>query len=210
MKKLSIALSLALVLSACNYDNTFNGTFNGAPASLKALSKNINRYCVALTITAGSEVRNSYISAQSVFDASDVLKPMSFNTKGAECGANLDEYLVGNRNTTVMNISYINVREPVGVDYCRYTTYKNYQYKEEISFEMKKNATDESTGTFSGVGQVSELVDYDHPVSSGPIFYCGQPHPIPGPNYPYPHPMPHPGPHPHYGGGFGIHYGPRP
>ena len=202
MKQITIALTLALSLSACNYDNTFNGTFNGAPASMKAHSGNIDRYCVALAITAGSLAKNSFISAQSVFDPNDVLKPMSFNTKGAPCGVNLDEYLVGNRNTTVISISNVTERQQVDMNYCQNVTYKDYQYKEDISFEMKNNSTDETTGVFTGVGEVTDFIDYDHPVSTGSIYYCGQPgHHYPYPNpYPYPYPHPNPYPHPHYGG----------
>ena len=188
-------MGLALALSACNYSNTFTGTFNGAPATMSAYSKNINKYCVALNIKAGTETKSSFISAQSVFDANDLFKPMAFNTKGAPCGANLEEYLVGNRNATVLNISQTTQRENVGVDYCRYTTYNTYQYKEDITFEMKKNATDETVGTFAGVGEIDQYTDFQHPVQYGPIFFCGQMGPYPGPGpYPYPYPYPRPFP----------------
>lgn len=196
MKNLALALTLALSLSACKYSNTFTGTLDGAAATMTAYSKNINKYCVALNIEAGSVEKSNYISAQAVFDPNDFLKPMSFNTKGAECGANQDEYLVGSRNTTVMNISYVTMREQVSVDYCRYTTYKNYQYKEEITFEMKNNATDATTGTFSGVGKVSNFTDTAHPTNYGPLFYCGGP-------------RPYPRPFPYIGGGIYINVGPR-
>ncbi len=190
MKQFTFALVLAISLSACQYSNTFKGTFNGAPASMKAYSKNVNKYCVALNITAGNETKSTYISAQSVFDPNDFLKPMSFNTKGAECGVNLDEYLVGTRNTTVMNISLVTKRVQVSFDYCRYNTYKNYRYQEEISFEMKKNSNDETVARFSGLGEIAQYIDEDHPVGYGPIFYCGNGSPYPP--YPYPYPFPRP------------------
>lgn len=192
--KYIVYFGIALTLSACNYSNTFTGTFNGAPSSMTAFSKNINKYCVALNIKAGNETKSSFISAQAVFDANDILKPMSFNTKGAPCSANLDEYLVGTRNTNVTNVSFITQREQVNFDYCRYATYKRYQYFEDINFEMKKNATDELTGTFAGRGELSYYTDYQNPVSYGPIFYCGRPLPYPGPG---PYPRPYPGPWPY-------------
>lgn len=191
MKKIVMILTLTFTLSACRYSNTFNGTYNGAPASMNAYSKNINKYCISLEIASEGATKNLFISAQSVYDPNDLLKPMMFNTKGANCGLNLSEYLVGNRNTTVTNISYVTERVIVTPSYCQFLTFKNYQYKEEISFELKNNSDDQLVGSFQGIGQVSQYIDRDHPVNSGPIFYCGNPNPYPGP-YPYPYPRPFP------------------
>lgn len=189
--KTIITLGLALTLSACNYSNTFKGTYNGAPASMSAYSKNINKYCVALSITAGNETKNSFISAQAVFDPNDFLKPMAFNTKGANCSANLEEYLVGTRNTKVLNIALVSIREQVNFDWCRFTTYNRYTYQEDIAFEVKKNTNDELVGSFVGVGGTGQYTDYDHPVQYGPIYYCGtRPGPYPGPG-PWPRPWPY-------------------
>jgi hypothetical protein len=204
MKNTLFALAIGLSLSACNYSNEFTGTFNNAPATMSASSKNINRYCVALNITAGNLTKSSYISAQAVFDVNDFLKPMSFNTKGAECGANLTEYLEGTRNTTVMNISTVMEREQINYNWCRMTTYKDYNYKEEITFDVKNNSDDVTTGSFTGVGEVADYIDRDHPVSYGPEYFCGtvtQPYP------PYPHSGFGIGSG--IGIGFGFHFGPR-
>ncbi len=205
MKYYTLILSLAVSLSACNYDNTFVGSLNGAPASMTAQSKNIARYCIALAITAGSETKSSFISAQSVFDENDFLKPMSFNTKGAPCGANLDEYLVGSRSTTVLQRSLETHLEVTGSQ-CQYITYNKYKYKEDISFEMKKNDTDVTTDVFNGVGEESEYTDFDHPVNVGPIYYCGPSYPSPYPHG-YPHPRPVPRPFPHVGLSVGVGFG---
>ena len=208
---------LGLSLSACNYSNQFQGTFNNTPSTMTAYSSNIDRYCVSLTINANGATKNSFISAQAVFDEKDLLKPMSFNTKGAECGANLDEYLVGTRTTTVVNTTNVTQSESAGVNLCQNVTYRDYHYQENIVLEMRNNVNDQTAGSFSGVGQVAEYVDFDHPVAYGPVYYCGPsnpypypyPHPGPGPYPgpyphpgpgPYPHPHPGPGPHPHPGG----------
>ena len=71
MKNIIFAVVVGLTLSACDYTNEFKGTYNGEPATMSAHSNNINRYCVALNITAGANTKSSYISAQSVFDAAN-------------------------------------------------------------------------------------------------------------------------------------------
>jgi len=174
MKNLMHAFLLIFSLSACDYSNEFNGTFNGVPALMNAYSKNVNNYCVALTITAGVETKATYINAQSVYNANDLFEPVEFNTKGSLCGANLSEYLVGIRNTKILRVSKISQLDNVDNDYCRFITYNQYQYEEFISLEFKNNLNDQSTGKFSGLGQEKIFVDYDHPVSFSPHFLCGQ------------------------------------
>ncbi|MFM8312781.1 MAG: hypothetical protein ACKOA8_00680 [Deltaproteobacteria bacterium] len=197
MKNTIIALSLALFLSACNYSNTFDGTFNGAPATMKAYSKNINRYCVNLNLTTKDLSLSAFISAQSVFDPNDMLKPMAFNTKDAQCGSSSDQYMVGTRNTKVLRTSLVSYQEFYGVDFCRYVTYNSYDYQEDIALEFRKKADDSFNGRFVGTGLVASYVDRDHPVSYGPIYFCGRgyPYPYPGPG-PWPYPGPYPGPYP--------------
>ena len=198
MNKLTSVLLLALSLTACNYSNTFEGAYNGTPAKMTAYSKNINRYCIALSLTAGSETKSAFISASDVFDSGDLLKPKSFNSKGTNCSANQDFYLAGVRKTTVLGTSPVTYQSSVNANYCQQVTYNRYTYKEDISFEIKKNANDEVTGKFEGVGQEADFVDRDHPIAYGPIYYCGN-YPYPGPGYPYPGPgYPYPYPRPGY------------
>ncbi len=186
---------LALSLTACKYSNTFEGTYNGNAAKMTAYSKNINRYCISLSLTAGSETKQAFISASDVFDSSDLLKPKAFNSKGTNCSANQDDYMSGVRKTNVLGTSLVTYQNSVNSNYCQQVTYNRYLYKEEISFEFKKNANDEITGKFEGIGEESYYVDRDHPVAYGPIYYCGgsYPYPYPGPGYPYPYPYPGPG-----------------
>jgi hypothetical protein len=194
MKKLLIALSLSLSLSSCKYSNTFQGTYNDSPASMTAYSRNINRYCVALNLTAGDQTKKSYISSKYLFDPNDFLKPTSFNSKGDQCQTNLDEYLVGTRNTTVLGDALVYREENVNYNYCQSVFYKQYQYKEDVKIDFKKTADDQLVGTFVGVGNVDYYIDYGHPVAYGPIYYCGPIRPRP---YPHPYPYPDPDPHPH-------------
>ncbi len=189
MKKIILLLVGSLSLTACNYSNTFTGMYNNSSATLDAYSKNINRYCVALTLRAGNITKSSFISAQAVFDQNDFLKPVQFNTKGAPCSQSLDEYLVGERNTQVYNISVVTESEPYGANYCRLVSYKRYQYQEMISFELKTNSDDQSQGIFKGVGEMSYYVDYVHPVSYGGIYFCNYGN---GGGFPYPYPYPNP------------------
>ncbi len=202
MKKLTSVLLLALSLTACKYSNTFEGTYNGNPASMTAYSKNINRYCVALNMKSGSETKSTYISAQDVFDSNDFLKPMSFNTKNANCGSDNEEYLVGNRKTTVLGESLVTFQSSVNVNYCQQVTYKRYEYKEDVTFEFKKKSNDELTGTFSGIGLIDYFTDTNHPVAYGPIYFCGNGYPggypYPGPGFPYPRPFPPYPPYPYF------------
>ncbi len=201
MKNLSTVLLLALSLTACKYSNTFEGTYNGNPAKLSAYSKNINRYCVALNLTAGSETKSTFISAQDVFDVNDFLKPKAFNTKDANCGSSNEEYLVGNRSTSIIDTTMVSEIRSVNIDFCQQVTYKRYEYNESVTFEFKNKATDQTTGIFNGTGMIGFYVDRDHPVAFGPVYFCGNNYPYPGPRpgpYPGPYPGPRPWPYPGY------------
>jgi len=218
MKNLILSLSVVGLLASCNYSNEFTGSFNGTPATLSAYSKNINKYCVSLAIkqgvapgSNGTVVKNSFISAQAVYDPNDLLKPVFFNTKGAGCSVNLDHYLVGSRKAEVLGNRLVTRREYTNlIDWCQMVTYKQYQYKEKIDFEVRALAGDQTQGQFAGTGAESSYVDLARPVSAGPVFYCGTYNgPYPGPGYPggYPRPFPGPYPGPGYPRGPG---GPRP
>jgi hypothetical protein len=179
MKKIVTFALLALTLTACNYSNTFQGTYNDSPASMTAYSRNINRYCIALNLTSGAMKKSSYISASLLFDPNDFLRPTVFNSKGSNCGAGLSEYLEGARSTQVLGTSIVYRSENYGFDYCRYVYYQQYRYKEEVRIHFKNNSDDQLVGSFVGMGEVSEYVDFDHPVNYGPIYYCGPYRPYP-------------------------------
>ena len=170
-----ILLTLCLSLSACEYSNMFQGTFNGAPATINAFSKNTNKYCVALTLTAGSVSKNSFISAQDVYDQDDLFKAIDFNTKSAPCSENLNEYLVGTRSAEILSKKEISKCQQLGAHLGRVVYYNEYNYQDHLTFTMKKLNDDQVVGTFTGVGKPSLFVDTDHPTSHGPIVpieYC--------------------------------------
>jgi hypothetical protein len=196
-----LAVALAFTVSACNYSNEFTGTYNSAPAKLSAYSKNINTYCVALSLESNGIKKSNFISAQAVFDPNDLLAPKNFNTKGSQCAANQSEYLVGTRSATVLATNQVAQTRSVGAYDCQVVYYKQYQYQEKITFQIQNNADDAIVGTFDGVGQSAQYIDDAHPVGYGPIYQCRPypqpyPRPYPGPG-PYPRPYPGPGPYPH-------------
>lgn len=195
MNKLNsvLAVALAFTVSACNYSNEFTGTFNGSSAKLTALSKNINKYCVALELTSNLGVKNNFISAQAVFNPNDLFAAKDFNTKGAECSVNQTEYLVGTRTATVLGTSEVSETQSVGAYNCQTVYYKNYTYQEKIAFQLKANADDQTVGTFEGTGLVDNFTDRSRVTRYGNVWMCRapMPYPYPGPGYPR---GPYPGP----------------
>ncbi|MBU6154173.1 MAG: hypothetical protein KGP28_07710 [Bdellovibrionales bacterium] len=182
-----LLVALTLVLNACRYSNEFTGKFGETAATLTAFSKNTDKYCIALKLTAGAETRRSFISASSVFDASDLTRTKAFNTKNEPCSANLDEYLVGTRSTKVTGTRIISRMENLNSFLCQVVYYNEYGYTDEIQFDFRNKLSDLATGTFSGAGQVQYYVDFSRPINFGPVFRCN------GNNWPYP-PYPYPYP----------------
>jgi hypothetical protein len=195
-----LLLSLTLAVSACRYSNTFNGTFNQNPATLTAFSKNTDKYCISLNLTSGSETRKSFISANPVFDSTDLTRTKFFNTKNEPCSANLDEYLVGNRSTKIVGTSMTSRTESLNSFLCQIVYYTVYAYTDLIQFEFKNKLSDLSTGTFTGTGGMETYTDFRRPVSYGPVYRCNGANPYPNP-YPYPYPYP---PYPRLGGPVGY------
>jgi hypothetical protein len=186
LKKLNLffLLSLPLILNACRYSNEFTGVFNQKPAKLSAFSKNTQKYCISLTLTAESETRKSFISANSVFDANDLTRTMTFNTKDEPCSANLSEYLVGSRSTKIVGTSIFSRVENLNSFLCQVVYYNQYSYMDEIQFEFRNKLSDSPTGSFAGTGQVQPYVEFDRPIAYGPVFACN------GTNWPIPYPRP--------------------
>jgi hypothetical protein len=200
-----LVVALAFTLGACEYSNDFTGTYNNVPANLSAYSKNVNKYCVALSLESNGTTKTNFISAQDVFDANDLFASKNFNSKGTECAANQTEYLVGTRTAKVLGTSEVAESRSVGAYDCQTVVYKQYTYQESISFDLKTIADDQAVGSFAGTGVVATNVDRDHVLRYGPIYQC-QPRPMPYPRrgYPYPYPYPNRGyPHPYPHGGFG-------
>lgn len=184
-------VTLVLISTACRYSNEFSGTFNQKPATLTAFSKNTDKYCIALNLTNGTETRQSYISAKSVFDDSDLTRPKLFNTKNEPCSANLEEYLVGLRTTKILGTSVTARNEILSGYLCQMVYYTQYTYADEIQFDFKNKLSDEITGSFSGTGQAQLYIDYSRPVGYGPVYRCSGNYPYPGP-FPGPYPRPFP------------------
>ena len=171
-----------LTLSACRYSDEFTGTYNQKPATLEAFSKNIEKDCISLTLKSDSETRASAIDASSVFDATDPLLGKAFNTKNQNCSARMGDYLVGTRSTKIINTS-MNGREVlVGGNLCQVIYYPHYLYQDTIQFEFRNALTDQTTGAFSGSGQINAYSDWSRPSGYGPIYPCngGFPRPFPG------------------------------
>jgi len=170
-----IVFGLCLSLSACEYSNTFQGTFNNIPATMIAYSKNTNRYCIALTLTAADVSKSSFVSAQDVYDANDLFKPVDFDTKNTPCSENLSEYLVGTRSTEILSKREISKCQQLGAHAGRMVYYNEYNYQEHLTFTLKSVADDQVLGTFIGTGKLSLFEDTDHPTRHGPIVpieYC--------------------------------------
>jgi hypothetical protein len=221
LSRILMVASCAVVLSACEYNESFNGSYNGTPASLTAYSSNINRYCVALNLTAGSVTDKSFISAQAVYDENDPFATKTFNTKGSDCSQNLSEYLIGTRNVQVINTTQVSSINHLNSYQCQVVYYKEYTFIESLNFEIHRNNDDSMVGSFAGSASAETYTDTDRPVSYGQIYQCGviyqpgpQPYPYPQPGYPqpypnpgypypgypnpgYPHPQPYPYPQPH-------------
>jgi len=203
-RSIVLMVALAFGLGACDYSNQFTGTYNNAPATLSAYSKNISKYCIALSLDSNGAKKSNFISAQAVFDPNDLLATKTFNTKGSQCAANQTEYLVGSRTATVLSTAPVTIIRNVGMYSCQAVYYTQYQYQEKISFELHTIANDQLVGTFEGTGQPDQYVDDAHPTGYGAIYPCRgngpypypYPHPRPGP-YPHPYPGPYPHPHPH-------------
>ena len=183
---LILLFALPLTLNACRYSNEFNGKFNETPATLSAFSKNTEKYCIALNLTAGTETRKSYISANSVFDARDLTRTKAFNTKNEPCSANLDEYLVGTRSTKVTSTRMVSRIENLNSFLCQVVYYNEYGYTDEIQFDFRNKLSDLPTGNFSGTGMVQFYTDFSRPMNVGPVFRCN------GNTWPYPYPYPYP------------------
>jgi hypothetical protein len=181
---LFLLFGLTLTLSACRYSNEFSGMFNDTPATLTAFSKNTDKYCIALTLTAGNETRKSFISARSVFDERDLTRPKAFNTKNEPCSANLDEYLMGVRSSKIVGTSMITRIENLNPYLCQVVFYNQYAYTDDIQMAFRNKLSDQSTGSFSGTGQVQSYTDFGRPISYGPIYRCN------GNQFPYPYPYP--------------------
>ena len=196
------ALILSSVLSGCKYSNEFKGTFNDQPATLDAYSKNINKYCIALTLDSGSTHQSYSASSDDLFVASNFLAPSSYNTKPSNCGSTFPNYLVGTRNVTVLGTSEVQDIAQVGFDYCRVEYYRQYHYQESVSFEVRQRADDSLVGKFLGTGSPGYFTDDSVTLRVGPVYYCGSYYPnypwYPGyPGFPYPGPFPGPHPRPH-------------
>jgi hypothetical protein len=211
LSKIGMGIALSFVLTACEYNNQFNGTFNNTPANLTAYASDIDRYCLALNLTAGTFTDKSFISAQAVYDPNHPDVARSFNTKGAPCSANLSEYLVGTRAVNTLAVTQVSSDEHINSYQCEVVYYKQVQYQETLTFDIHRNSDDSVVGSFSGLGSVSSYTDTDHPTGYGQIYQCGviyqpspQPYPYPQPGYPQPYPgqpypgQPYPGGQPHY------------
>jgi hypothetical protein len=188
---LLLLLGLPLLLNACRYSDEFAGTFNNTPATLSAYSKNTDKYCIALNLTAGTETRKSFISAKSAFDERDLTKPKSFNTKNEPCSANLDEYLIGVRSSKIVGTSMVTRVENLNPYLCQMVYYNQFAYTDQVQIDFRNKLSDQSTGNFSGTGQVQSYTDFSRPLSYGPVFRCN------GGQFPYPYPYP---PYPRRGG----------
>lgn len=194
-----MVLAAGFALTACDYSNEFTGSYNNVPATMSAYSKNVNKYCISLNLTANGTQIQSFISAQAVYDANDLFAAKSFNTKGAECSANLSQYLVGTRTTQVLNTFETQTTQNVNQSFCQQVFYKAYDYQDTIHFDIKNNTDDQVVGTFEGKGKRATYTDDSHPTHYGQVYQCGPIYPQPYPGYPGNYPPGYPG-NPYPGG----------
>jgi hypothetical protein len=192
LKKSALLASFTLLFSACKYQNEFQGTWNGQTATLSAYSKNVDKFCVSLTLTSGSEVRKNAIRAGEVYDSGDFTRTKTFNTKGTACAGEFNEYLTGSRSTRILSTRPVSRMENRGIDFCQVVYYNEYLYQDDLRFEVKKASDDSVVGTFNGSGETESYVDYSRPAGYGPIFFCDNGFPRPGFPYPFPRNYPFP------------------
>ncbi|NDF15034.1 hypothetical protein EB061_06890 [bacterium] len=167
-----ILIAPFLLLSACRYENEFTGTYNQQPAKMSAFSKNTEKYCIELNVKGNAGTRQAFIGARSVFDERDFSRPVSFNTKGESCGANLPEYLVGSRNTKIQTSRPFTRNEVVAGVFCQWVTYQEFLYNDDIQLEFRNRLSDQTVAVFQGTGRLESFVDFARPVSYGPMYPC--------------------------------------
>jgi hypothetical protein len=105
----------------------------------------------------------------------------------------LDEYLTGMRSSKIVGTSMFSRIENLNSYLCQMVYYNQYSYTDEIQIAFRNKLSDQSTGSFSGTGQVQSYTDFSRPISYGPVYRCN------GNTYPYPYPYPYP-PFPRRGG----------
>lgn len=178
-----ILVTSLLLLGACQYENEFSGTYNQTPAKMSAYSKNTEKFCIELNLTNGTETKQAFVSARSVFDPRDFSRPVNFNTKGEGCGSHLPEYILGTRSTKIMQTRPYSRREMVGGNYCQWVTYQEYLHTDQIQMEFRNRLSDQTVGSFQGSGRMESYVDLSRGIAYGPVMPCNY-GPYPGGPYP--------------------------
>lgn len=181
MKTTFLALAAVLAVSGCKYDNTFTGTYTDAATntastgiSLDAYSKNVNKYCVKLTLNTPQKWVTG-ISASEVIDSNDVLASKSFNTRESNCNPDETTYLVGSRSTQVLSTHQVYELQRCSFNYCDRVAYKRYDYVENIQFNVIDSRTGATKGSFQGTGEPSAFIDDSRIVNhTGCVIYCPQ------------------------------------
>jgi hypothetical protein len=171
-------LTLLFTVTGCRYSNTFNGSFQdlsgvtptSSTATLSAFSKNINKFCIDLTLEHDGQTFATAIHASEVFDQNDPLASKAFNTKGSDCNPNADTFISGQRNVKIVSSYSIYEQVACTPERCAQVVYPVYRYQESIQMNVVQSKDDKMVGKFEGSASDQNYIDHDHPISRTPCY----------------------------------------
>ena len=186
LKTVFLFLCLSLVSSACKYQNHFEGKLenklknsSSENATLQVYSKNPEKKCIEFTLETANQTLKLAIDPVEKSAIESPLNEFKFNNLTQNCNQNAKEYLDGKRSVKIQNQQHLTLLEHCSANKCRFVSYLEYFYTEQIDFNLYQKSTRTFLGHFEGTSATKTYIDDSKPQQIGS---CDQACPVPGKN----------------------------